>query len=190
MANDSINEVIGKENSKMEKVTCNDRVVTQPSFRTVHAKKNESFQDEIGTSVLGITEFSEWADVVQERLHVNGIDVVVRGISHTNFLLTFFEKEDKDNWDKLELHRFFKNIKEEVTNLDLIVPRTAWLWCEGLPIIAWNRETWQQMVGDWGYILLNDQCKPLKNVMYQELRLFISTQKVEAINETVKVRSN
>lgn len=139
---DNIKEVISNENSKADKAACNDNIVTQPSFRMVHAKKNEIFEDGVGRSIIGITEFSDWADMVQEQLHVNGINVVVRGISHTKFLLTFIEKEDKENWANLELHQFFKDIKE-VSHLDLIVPRIAWVWCEGLPIIAWNREIWQ-----------------------------------------------
>lgn len=113
---------------------------------------------------IGITEFLDWADMLQERLHASGILAIVRGISHNKFLLTFQRHQEKEECDRSSLCNFFKTIKE-VTHRDLIVPRIAWVWREGLPIIAWNKETWQRIIEDWGY-LLNDQSKPLQNAMY------------------------
>lgn len=66
------------------------------------------------------------------------------------------------------------------------MPRIAWINCDGLPISAWNKDTWSEMVGDWGY-LLTESIKPTVNGMFQNLRLCISTQQVKKMDETIKV---
>lgn len=141
---------------------------------------------ELDRSLLGITKHPEWANMIQERLLSHEVmGVSVRGISHTKFLLTFQEKEDRDECNMQALLNIFMSVRS-VNNLDLIVPQIAWVWCEGLPIVAWNKETWQKIVGDWRYLLTKNQ-KPLRNAMFQELQLCISTHRVDLIDETLKV---
>lgn len=110
-------------------------LVQQPLHRTLEATINNELKEEIERSVVGITEEIEWADMLQERLNcLEFYGMKVRGISH-KFLLTFQEKEDISNANMDELLKIFKSIKE-VTYLDLVVPRIAWVCCDGLPIIV------------------------------------------------------
>lgn len=131
-------------------------------------------------------EGSKWAYVLQERLKaLDFYAIQVRGISHRKILLTFEDREDVDNINTQELLKIFSCVKQP-SYIDLVIPRVTWIWCDGLPIIAWNKETWKSILGNWGY-LLTEQVRPLQNAMFQGLRLCISTNKVEKIDETLKV---
>lgn len=161
-------------------------LVQQPSHRTEQAMVNLDFKEELQRSLLGFTEEANWADMLQERLtSLDFYNIQVRGISHRKFLLTFADEDEVNNANMQELLKVFTSVKQ-VNYIDLVVPRIAWVWCDGLPILAWNKETWKKLVGDWGY-LLTEHTKPLQNAMFQGLRLCVSTNKVDKIDETLKV---
>lgn len=82
------------------------------------------------------------------------------------------------------MYEFFTLIRR-ATHSDLILPRVAWLDCDGLPISAWNCNTWRNIIGDWG-CLITECKKPLLNGMFFKLRIYIATRKVK-IKETLKV---
>lgn len=101
-------------------------------------------------SVIGKTRDDEWADILQEKIILQGLtSIKVKGISHRKFLITFQSKEDMDGSQMDILKQWFWHIGE-ATHLDLIPPRIAWIYCDGLPFTAWNLENWQSIIGDWG----------------------------------------
>lgn len=125
------NNKSNKNNNKFE-----PEIIQQPSFRTIHATTNKENMQEIERSLIGFTKQAEWADVLQERLLNHSIyGVQVRGISHRKFLLTFLDTEEMGSSSREELLDHFSSIRE-VRLLDLIIPRVAWVWCDGLPIVA------------------------------------------------------
>lgn len=122
--------------------------VQQPKHKALIADSDQIWKEELSKSWIGITEECEWADMLQEKLScLDFYGIQVRDISHKKFLLTFSEKIDLNEECKNRLLRIFKEIKA-VSHLDLVVPRLAWVWCDGLPIVAWNKETWGKIIGD------------------------------------------
>lgn len=164
-----------------------DYIVEQPLFRTINGTIDEDFKETLSRSLIGVTAGIEWADSLQERIVLQGYNFIsVRGISHKVFLLVFDAEVFASNTNIEFLYEFFSSV-HKATHADLIVPRIAWLECDGLPISAWNKTTWSNIIGDWGY-LLSENRKPLKNSMYTKLRICIATSKVDKIKETVKVQ--
>ncbi|WOG87204.1 hypothetical protein DCAR_0206427 [Daucus carota subsp. sativus] len=165
---------------------CMENLVTQPSFRTIVGKVDDEFKDILGRSLVGITKEIEWADSIQEKIIGLGCSFIrVRGISHKSFLLTMEEDIFKANVNIEFLYEIFTGVYK-ATHSDLIVPRLAWLDCDGLPISVWNNSTWSSIIADWGY-LVTENNKPLISSMFSKLKLCIATCKVERIKETLKV---
>lgn len=69
---------------------------------------------------------------------------------------------------------------------DLVQPRLAWVFCEGLPLSAWNKQNWERILGDWGTILSGTK-RVLSYNMYQMAKLCIETHKVLDIDKTINV---
>ncbi|WOH00278.1 hypothetical protein DCAR_0519637 [Daucus carota subsp. sativus] len=163
-----------------------DNLVPQPSCRTVVGTVDEEFKSILGRSLIGITAEVEWADVIQENIIGLGCSFIrVRGISHKSFLLIVDEDVFTANVNIEFLYEIFLGVYK-ATHSDLVVPRLAWLDCDGLPISAWNNSTWSKIIDDWGYLVTENK-KPLLNSMYTKLKLCIATSKVEQIKETIKV---
>lgn len=100
--------------------------VEQPKFNTIYAMKNDNLDEEIERSLIGVTKKDEWADTLQEKILTIGLRVLVRGLSHRKFLLTFEDTEEKNNFDIVVLGDFFSSVKE-VPLVDLIVLRITWV---------------------------------------------------------------
>lgn len=73
-----------------------DQIQKQPSFRTVQGRVRGDMREMLDTSLIGLTETAEWADMLQERIRIMGLyHVSVKGISHQKFLVTFNDEVDK-----------------------------------------------------------------------------------------------
>lgn len=54
------------------------------------------------------------------------------------------------------------------------------------PIVACNKDMWSRIWGNWDY-LITKEMKLKRNDMFEDLKLCISTERVDLIEETVKV---
>lgn len=109
-------------------------------------------------SIIGITEEPTTSEVLIEKLLAEGILVVnIQGISHVKFLITFEDVEMKQQGTNFL--RFHFTTLKDATLLDSVIPRLAWLQGDGLPIFAWNKETWMNIIGDWGYLISGYEIK-------------------------------
>lgn len=107
------------------------------------------------------------------------------GITHIKFLVTFPTEEDRRETQERVLRTWFKETKKAI-HLDMVPPRIAWVYCNGLPYSLWNLENWKKIMGDWGQILTR-KFKIFNCGMIQTPRICIQTYQVRDIDETVKV---
>lgn len=99
-----------------------DHIETQPAFRTINLEVDDKIAQELQRSVIGKTHENEWADILQEKIWLQGLThIQVKGISHRKFLITFSSKEDMDEQLIHLLKKWFWQISE-VTHLDLVPP--------------------------------------------------------------------
>lgn len=132
----------------------------QPSSNTDSVKADGNvgcvdnpLQKELERSVMVETLEPHAVTDVLNQLDLLGYDnILVKGLSSFKFLLTFMDQLSFDRLDKDLLGLGFLQCK--VPNIeDLLVPRTTWIQILGLPILAWNKETLNQLVGKWGKIV-------------------------------------
>lgn len=99
--------------------------VQQPGFHTLIADTNPELKEEINRSWIGTTVEWEWSDILQEKLNCLGFyGILIRGISHKQFLITFPDERDVNDDFKDELLKIFIEVRK-ATSLDLVVQRTA-----------------------------------------------------------------
>lgn len=162
-----------------------ENLVQQSSHRTISLDLPIDVAQEINRSLIGITIHDQCADILQEIFFLSTmIPTKLLGISHKKFLLTFHTTEDKNAVFTM-LKDWFLEVRQ-VSHLDLIPPRLAWLNCAGLPFSLWNLENWNKILGDWGYVITRN-FKNLKCGMLQTPRICIQTNQVRDIEETIKI---
>lgn len=181
---DNVHHAKFSDNKKNYEST--EKLVKQPTHRTVKLFETDETSEELLVSIIGITKEDQWADVLQENITLNTfIPTRVVGISHRKFLITFPTLENKEELPLEALQSWFTEFLE-ASHGELIPPRLAWLHCEGLPLTMWNLENWEKILGDWGQILTRN-FKIFKCGMIQGPMICIQTYQVRDIEETIKV---
>lgn len=73
----------------------------------------------------------------------------------------------------------------EVKHRDLILPRKAWLKCNGLPLSLWNQANWVLIAKEWGSF---SHVEPLvsKDDMLSSPLICVNMGKVIKIKKTFK----
>lgn len=178
---------IGYTKDSIETKTSKEEdLVEQPKFRTLQMQVDDTVKNEADRSMIGITASDQWPDVLQEKVSLSGLsEITIRGITHTKFIITFESTEVMCKENIQVLSSWFIEIKKW-NHVDLVQPRLAWLYCEGLPISAWNETNLKRITQDWGQLISNDTI-PLVCNMYQNRMIAIYTPKVMQIDETIKV---
>lgn len=160
-------------------------MVVQPTHGTVKLDLNPNTALELNRSIIGLTNEDNWADALQEKILLKTqIPTKITGIAQKKFLITFMSEEDKQVYSPL-LDEWFIETKQ-VNQLDLIPPRLAWIYCDGLPFSMWNIENWNKILGDRGTVV-NKNLTQTECGMLQNSRICVETYQVKDINETLKV---
>lgn len=159
--------------------------VPQPSHRTISLDLKEDKTQELNWSLIGLSKEEHWADALQDKITLKTqIPIKIIGITQRKFLITFMSEEDKQDFNSL-LDEWFVETWQ-VTQLDLVPPRLAWVYCDGLPFSMWNAENWNKILGDWGRVVNKNFCQ-FKCGMLQNSRICVETFQVIDIEETLKV---
>uniref|UniRef100_A0A164ZZN2 RRM domain-containing protein n=1 Tax=Daucus carota subsp. sativus TaxID=79200 RepID=A0A164ZZN2_DAUCS len=163
-------------------------LVEQPSFRTVKGVISPDKQSMLDRSMIGFTKEVIQEDMLQEKILARGYNFIkVSGLTHNEFLISPVAEEDKE-MDLSGLNDLFEKFKK-VEDSDLVVPRVAWILCDGLPLSVWNKTTLEAVLGDWG-TLVSEFSDSLDFSNVHNGAICISTWKVLPIEETLKVMVN
>uniref|UniRef100_A0A166CS71 RRM domain-containing protein n=1 Tax=Daucus carota subsp. sativus TaxID=79200 RepID=A0A166CS71_DAUCS len=160
-------------------------LVKQPSFRTVQGTITPNCSKLLNRSFIGTTAETVQEDVLQEKILNRGFTFIqVRHLSDKTFLISYILDEDKDlEIDGIkDMFTSFKKVEDS----DLVLPRTTWILCDGLPLSAWNKETWELILGDWGS-LVSTFPENMEMFNKHNRMVCITTWKVIPIEETLKV---
>ncbi|KAL1808828.1 hypothetical protein ACET3Z_025818 [Daucus carota] len=154
--------------------------------RRIEGLVDENFKDVMQRSLVGFTEDVTWADILQEKLLLQGYTFIsVKGISHKSFVLTFEEDVNTLDSSMSFLHDLFYSVRP-VTHSDLVLPRLTWLELNGLPMSVWNLPYWSKIVGEYGYIIKTTRA-PFINGMYGGFKICISTNIEHEVCDQVNV---
>lgn len=165
-----------------------ENLVKQPSFRTIQGSISNGCQQLLNRSLVGSTKGSVQPDMLHAKILDRGFTfLTIRGLADKKFLISFISHDDKE-LDTSGISDLFLDIKV-VEDCDLIVPRTTWIICDGLPLSVWNKETWELILADWGS-LVTDFSDMSELATMTNGRVCIETHKVIPIDETIKVVIN
>ncbi|KAH7848115.1 hypothetical protein Vadar_033976 [Vaccinium darrowii] len=116
-------------------------------------------------------------------------DAHIRSLGGLNVLLTFDTKESMEDFIKDKnncLPKWFSSV--EVWKQQKIIPsRCVWLSCFGVPLNAWNNNTFISIGNLWGEVIKLDELTA-NSIAFDKGRMFVLTDCLDCINEVVHVK--
>lgn len=113
--------------------------------RVIRLSMDEEALEERDASLIAKSRSKISVHSILSSMEKEGItSIKVKQISDSKFLLTFPTKHDKLSWDLGWLDPWFSSFVD-ASHKELILPRRAWLNCEGLPISLWNVSNWERI---------------------------------------------
>ncbi|KAK1360354.1 hypothetical protein POM88_044828 [Heracleum sosnowskyi] len=121
-------------------------------FEYIEAETDENIELGLYQSMIGVTWVDETPENLQDSLLEMGYSYIkVVGLSDRKFILRNEESPEWKDFAFKNLSHLFsviRKFKEE----DMIVPRTVWIECSGLPMLAWleeNLKAFSARLGEW-----------------------------------------
>lgn len=151
---------------------------------------NESGVDWLQRSVVGRLIHYHHVNTLQDLFITNGIwDAQIRSLGGLNILISFDTDDSltefmQDNNQRLP--QWFSSI-ERWHNQRIKPSRSTWISCYGVPLIAWNSETFLSIGKLWGEVVKLDELTA-QSIAFDKGRMFIATDFLECINEVVQIK--
>ncbi|KAK8601833.1 hypothetical protein V6N13_058489 [Hibiscus sabdariffa] len=121
------------------------------------------------------------------KLREDGLrDISIMRLAGSAFLLMF---KDKESLDKAKseyedtLQRWFKKLSlwsEDVVACN----RQTWIACQGIPVHAWNEETFKNIASIWGELISVDE-NTIKPTSFSRANIQILTNNFDRLNEEI-----
>ncbi|KAK1361733.1 hypothetical protein POM88_046207 [Heracleum sosnowskyi] len=142
----------GLAGSKKEEEHKKEVPFAQKMFEYIEAETDPEVEEGLFQTKVGLSRSDETPLSLQGKLTSEGFDYIkVVGLSERKFLLRTEKMEGWKDFDKEPLLTWFYKIRPFEEN-DLLLSRTTWLECKGLPMIAWiesNLKAFTKSFGEW-----------------------------------------
>lgn len=113
---------------------------------------DEKIRQRLYDTMIGFSWLEETSGKLQEKMKAVGIEKIkLVGLNEKKFILICEREENWDGFDISTLNCWFSKVKKFGDD-DLVVPRTVWLECQGIPMTAWleeNLKGYTHHLGEW-----------------------------------------
>lgn len=174
-----------KEGDEDKTILLNDDKVNL-NHRVLRLSLEEDTKDEIDRSLIAYSRMVISVPKLVKMMEKDNIrDIKVQRLEKQKFLLTFGSSKIKNEMDLGWLDPWLASF-HEVQHKDLILPRIAWLKCDGLPLSLWNQSIWEIIAKEWGSFSHIEPLDSSESYLSTPL-ICVHTHQVKKINETFKV---
>ncbi|KAK1379692.1 hypothetical protein POM88_026436 [Heracleum sosnowskyi] len=141
-----------KEILLTEELKEKDKEFGTKMFEFIEAVVDEDIEEGLFQTMVGFSWKEESADSLQQQLDEANLDYVkVVGLTERKFLL---RSENDTNWDTVDFKTLAEwfSVVRKFQSKDLVLPRTVWIECIGLPMTAWleeNLKAYTSKIGEW-----------------------------------------
>ncbi|KAK1352858.1 hypothetical protein POM88_052696 [Heracleum sosnowskyi] len=150
-----------------ETVNIKNEDISTKMFEYTGAEVDDRVEEGLFESMVAFSWKEESSDSLQVNINKADIKgIIVVGLTERKFLL---RKEEEGDWDNglINKHSLWFSIIRKFQEKDLILPRTAWIECKGLPMNAWlekNLKAFTKKFGEWiSWAYQVDDCNTFVN---------------------------
>lgn len=155
-------------------------------FEFTEVAVDEEIEEGLVQNLVGFSWVAESAESLQGKLALNGYEVVkVASVSDRKF---FLRNEFQPDWKGVNLEglsKWFSSVRK-FNELDLMMSRTAWVECLGLPMNAWleeNLKAFTRNMGEW----VSWSCQMDDSNRFINPLVCLATTSQELISDTLKI---